>query len=139
MAKNTHHTQQQTHTQEEGIACKDSEVVFVLDVEANAALGVTGRPESLNGQRSDFELLSVLDNIVDLGNTGVGSKNSKTWLLGKQLDVAIGVIPVVVCDEDRGQFGVQVLNDMQQLLGFDRIDNGRLGRLFIKKYVGVVI
>lgn len=83
-------------------------------------------PESLDGDISDLELFPVLDDIVDLGNTGIGTVDGETGLLGNEFDISASVVPVVVCAKDGGEFGAEVLEDMHQLLWLDGIDHSGL-------------
>lgn len=113
-------------TEEEGVAGKYGSVVAITGIVADGSLGVTVSPESLDGDISDLELFPVLDDIVDLGNAGIGTVDGETWLLGNEFDISAGVVPVVMCAEDGGEFGAEVLENMHQLLWLDGVDHGGL-------------
>jgi hypothetical protein len=100
---------------------------------------MTWCPESLNSQRSNLELFFVLDNIIDLRDSGIITKYSETRLLGKQLNIAVSMIPMMVSDKDRGQLCIQVLNNVQHLLRLNRIHDSSLHGLFIEEDIGIIV
>lgn len=127
------------HTQEESVACENGSFCAIFCIVANASFCMTVCPECLNGHVADLELLLVLDHVVDLGNPSVCAKDGESRLFGDQLHISAGVIPVVVCTENRGEFCAEVLEYMHELLGLDRVDDCSLGSLFIEDDVRVIV
>lgn len=84
---------------------------------------MTVSPQGLDGQSADLELFLVLNNVVDLGNAGISSIDGKARLLGDQLNISTGMVPVMVSAKDGSELGSQMLDDVQQFLRFNGIHN----------------
>ena len=125
--------------QEKRITCENGSVGSILCIVADTTLRVTVRPQCLDRDVANLELFFVLDHVVDLGDSCVCSKDGQAWLLGNQFHVATGMVPVVVCAENRGEFGSKVLEDMHNLLRLDWVYNGSLGRGLVENDVCIIV